>query len=110
MRAYKRLLIFGALTLIGMATTIIVQGGWQAASAAFAIAAGVGFALTFATIGAASERPRSRHPSWARASDRPRHGIAAEPPARRAAAPASVGSQQATSRRRPLAPRPARTA
>jgi hypothetical protein len=109
MRAYRRLLIFGALSLIWMAATIIVQGGWQAASAAFAIAAGVGFALTFATIGAASERPRSRHPSWARASDRPRHEMAVEPPARRAAAPSPAGSQQATSGRRPLAPRPART-
>ena len=38
MRAYRRLLIFGALTLIWMAATIIVDGGWQAASAAFAIA------------------------------------------------------------------------
>jgi hypothetical protein len=109
MRAYRPLLIFGVLTLIWMAATIIVHGGWQAASAAFAIAAGVGFALTFVTIGVASERPRSRHPSWARASDRPRHGIAAEPPARRAVAPAPAGSQQATSGRRPLAPRAART-
>jgi hypothetical protein len=109
MRAYRRLLIFGVLTLSWMAATIIVQGGWQAASAAFAIAAGGGFALTFASIGVASERPRSRHPSWAHASDRPRHGIAAEPPAHSAAAPAPIGSQQATSGRRTLAPRPART-
>jgi hypothetical protein len=106
MRAYRRLMIFGALTLIGLAATIIVQGGWQAAAAALAIAGGGGFALTFVALRAASERPRSRHPSWARAADRPHHGVAAEPSPRRAAARAPDTSQPATSGRRPLAPRP----
>jgi hypothetical protein len=92
MRAYRRLMIFGALTLIGLAATIIVQGGWQAAAAAFAIANGGGFALTFVALCAASERPRSRHPSWARAADRPHHGVAAEPSPRRAAATPGTSS------------------
>jgi hypothetical protein len=102
-------MIFGALTLIGMAATIIVQGGWQAAAAAFAIAGGGGFALTFAALRAASERPGSRHPSWAHAADRPRHQVAAEPGSSPAAVSAPETSRPATAGRRPLAPRPAGT-
>jgi hypothetical protein len=106
MRAYKRLLVFGALTLIGMAATIIVQGGWQAAAAAFAIFTGGGFTLTFAALRAASERPRSPHPSWASAADRPHRPVVAAP----AAAPAPRTSRPRISGSRPVAPRPARTA
>jgi hypothetical protein len=68
MRAFRRGVILGALTLIGMAATIIVQGGWQAAAAALAIFAGSGFALVIVRICAASERPRSRHPNRTRAA------------------------------------------
>jgi hypothetical protein len=109
MRAYKRLMIFGALALIGMAATIVVQGGWQAAAAAFAIFTGGGFTLTFTALRAASERPRSRHPSWAAAADRPRHRVAAEPGPRPAPVSTPDTSQAASSGRRPLAPRPARS-
>ena len=55
MRAYRLFLTFGALTLIGMVATMLVQGGWEAASAAFAIFGGLGFALTFVAIGASSD-------------------------------------------------------
>lgn len=109
MRAFRRFRIFGALTLIGLAATIMVQGGWQAAAAAFAMFNGAGFAVTFAALGAASERPLSPHPSWALAADSPRPRVAAEPSSRRAAS-APDTSQPATPGRRPLAPRPAPTA
>ncbi len=88
MHAYGRELILGALILIGIAATIIVQGGWEAASAAFAIFTGTGFALGFARIRAVSERPRSRsrHPSWADAAtpsrEAPDREQAAQRPAR----------------------------
>jgi hypothetical protein len=97
-----RLRVFGALTLIGMAATIVVQGGWEAGAAAFAIAGGVGFALTFAALQAVGERPRSRRPAWA-------HETAPEP--RRAAVTAPATSRQpATSGRSRPAPGPPRTA
>jgi hypothetical protein len=106
-----RLKVFGALTLIGMAATIIVQGGWQAAGAAFAIAAGVGFALTFAVIRAAGERPRSRHPSWAQTADGRLRRVAAKPHSERAGVSGTdTPHQPATAGGRPLAPRPARAA
>jgi hypothetical protein len=97
-----RLKVFGALVLIGMATTIIVQGGWQAIAAAFAIFNGAGFALTFAALQAAGERPRSRRPAWAHVT---------EPEPRRAAVTTPATSRQpATSGRSRLAPGPPRTA
>ena len=55
LRAYRLLLVFGGLTLIGSAATLLMQGGWQSAAAGFAIVNGVGFALTFAVIGAAGQ-------------------------------------------------------
>jgi hypothetical protein len=58
MRAYTLFLTLGALTLIGLAATMLVQGGWQAVAAGFATFNGVGFALTFAVIRAMSDRPR----------------------------------------------------
>jgi hypothetical protein len=60
MRTYSLFLFstLGALTLIGLAATMLVQGGWQAVAAGFAVFNGVGFALTFAGIRAVSDRPR----------------------------------------------------
>jgi hypothetical protein len=58
MRAHKLLSLFGALTLTGGAATLVLHGGWQAAAAAFAALGVVGFALTFAVIGAETEPPR----------------------------------------------------
>ncbi len=78
MRAFIQLSIFGALTLIGSAATLLIQGGWQAAAAAFAIFNGVGFALTFLAIGVASERPGPRHPRLAQTPDGPRR-VTVEP-------------------------------
>ena len=57
-RDYKLLLIFGALTLIGMLATIFVQGGWEAAAVAVAIVGGGGFAVTFVALGVSTERVR----------------------------------------------------
>jgi hypothetical protein len=104
-----RLKIFGALTLVGMAATIVVQGGWQAAAAAFAIFNGVGFALTFAAIRAASERPQPRRPSWSQAPHRSRR-VAIEPGARGASEGRPDSAQARPSEPRPLTPRPAHTA
>ena len=72
MRTYIRLLGSGALTLIGLGATLLVQGGWQAAAAAFAIFQGGVFALSFISLRVAAERPRSRRPGWAVAGSEPR--------------------------------------
>ena len=58
MRAYTLFSTLGVLTLIGLAATMLVQGGWQAVAAGFAIFTGVGFALTFVVIRTVSDRPR----------------------------------------------------
>ena len=58
MRAYTLFSTLGVLTLIGLAATMLVQGGWQAVAAGFAIFNGVGFALTFVMIRTVSDRPR----------------------------------------------------
>jgi hypothetical protein len=100
MRAYRRFMSFGVLALIGLGATLIVQGGWQAVAAGFAIFNGGGFALTFVALGMAGERPRSRRPSWAREADPHRQTVTPKPVARRGPAPAPGVS---------LAPRPART-
>jgi hypothetical protein len=109
MRAYRRFMIFGALTLIGMAATIMVQGGWQAVSAAFAIFNGAGFALTFVALRAASERPRSRRPSWSQPPDRSRR-VVIEPGARGASDARADSAEARPSEPRSLTPRPAHTA
>jgi hypothetical protein len=88
-------MILGALTLAGMAATLIVQGGWQAIAAAFAIAAGGGFALTFMALRASSERPE--------------RVVAAKPGPPPSAVPVPDTARPATSGRRPLAPRAAPT-
>jgi hypothetical protein len=72
MRAFIQLSILGALTLIGSAATLLIQGGWQAAAAAFAIFNGAGFTLTFVAIGVASERPGPLHPRLAQKREGPR--------------------------------------
>lgn len=87
MSAFKIVVTFGALTLAGLGATLIVQGGWQAAAAAFAILDGVGFALTFAVLGARSERPLE---------------LAAEAAPRHVAVPEPEVSQPQPSDRRPL--------
>jgi hypothetical protein len=58
MRAYTLFSTLGVLTLIGLAATMLVQGGWQAVAAGFATFSGVGFALTFVVIRAVIDRPR----------------------------------------------------
>ena len=58
--------------MIGLAATLVVNGGWQAAAAGFATFNGVGFVLTFAVIGAAIDRPRPLHPSWTQTPPAPR--------------------------------------
>lgn len=109
MRAYRRLTIFGALTLVGVGATILVQGGWQAVSAAFAIFNGGGFALTFVALRAASERPRSRRPSWSQPPDRSQR-VAIDPGARGPSEARPDSAEARPSEHRPLTPRPARTA
>jgi hypothetical protein len=87
MSAFRLDVTFGTLTLIGLGATLLVQGGWQAAAAAFAILNAVGFTLAFAVLGARSERPR---------------GLAAEAAPRHVAAPEPAMSQPQPSDRRPL--------
>ncbi len=99
MRAFIQLSIFGALTLIGSAATLLIQGGWQAAAMGFAVLNGVGFALTFVAIGVASERPAAAHPSWAQTPDGSRRATVEPAPLHTSAASA-----------RPPVPSRARTA
>lgn len=72
MRTYIRLLGSGASVLIGLGATMIVQGGWQAVVAAFAIFGGLVFAMSFISLGVRAERPRSRRPGWAVGGSEPR--------------------------------------
>jgi len=65
MRTYIRFLGSGALTVVGLGATIIVQGGWQAVAAGFAIFQGMVFALTFIELRQAADRSRPGRPSWA---------------------------------------------
>jgi hypothetical protein len=94
MRLYIRFLGSGALGLGGLGATMVVHGGWQAVAAAFAILQGLVFVLTFITICAAGERPRSRRPEWAMGEGTPRGvPVASE-------APAGVGARGARARAR----------
>ena len=68
MRMYRQLKTLAALTAIGLTGAIVLHGGWEAAAAGLGVLAGFGAAVTFAVVGALSERPRSRRPSW---SERP---------------------------------------
>jgi hypothetical protein len=95
MRAIRLLTVLGALTLAGMAATLVVHGGWQAIAAAVAIGGGVGFAVTFLALRASSERPERM--------------AAARPGPPPSAVPVPDTARPATSGRRPLAPRTART-
>jgi hypothetical protein len=72
MRAYERLLGSGALTLVGLGATLLVQGGWQAVAAGFAIFSAIVFAESFISLCVAAERPRSRRAGWAVADSEPR--------------------------------------
>ena len=81
-RTYLTFLGSGALTLIGFGATILVQGGWQAAAAAFAIFQGLVFTSCFGFLRAASERPGSRRPAWATADRAPQAVPAASGPER----------------------------
>jgi hypothetical protein len=83
-RTYITFLGSGALTLIGFGATILLQGGWQAAVAAFAIFQGIVFASSFGILRAAAEHPRPRRPDWAVADGRPQ------------AVPATSGRERAT--------------
>jgi hypothetical protein len=108
MHTYRRFKVFGALTLFGLVATMILQDGWQSAAAAFAMFNGFGLVLTFAVLGARSDRPRPARPAWAQASARAQ-GLAAETAPRRVAAPRPETSRVRPSGRRPLparGPRP----
>jgi hypothetical protein len=72
MRTYERLLGSGALTLIGLGATLLVQGGWQAIAAGFAIFSSIVFAVSLISLRVAAERPRSSRPGWAVADSEPR--------------------------------------
>ena len=85
MRTYIRLLGSGALTLVGLGATLIVQGGWQAAAAAFAIFQGIVFATSYGMLLAASERPGSTRPDWALGDGEPRPASAMTEPERASA-------------------------
>jgi hypothetical protein len=76
MRTYIRLLGSGALTLIAVGVTLVVQGGPQAIAAAFAIFQGIVFVTTFLTLRVAADRSRSRHPGWAVDGSEPRRADA----------------------------------
>ena len=66
MRAIYRTFLGGAvLTVAALAALLIVSGGWQPVGAAVAILGGLVFGLSFITLAAAGERPRSTRPSWA---------------------------------------------
>lgn len=66
MRAIYRTFLGGAVfTVAALAALLIVSGGWQPVGAAVAILGGLVFGLSFITLAAAGERPRSTRPSWA---------------------------------------------
>ena len=56
MRWLIRILGLWAFTVIGLLATLLEKGGWEAGAAGFAASTGVGLALVFAVIGAASDR------------------------------------------------------
>lgn len=95
MRTYIRFLGSAALTLIALGSTLLVQGGWQAAAAAFAIFQGLVFASSFIALGAAAERPRSRRPGWA-VGGTPRSATAEAERARADVADGRVGRARRT--------------
>jgi hypothetical protein len=109
LRAFRLLSVFGALTLLGSAATLLLHGGWQSAAAGFATVNGIGFALTFAVIAAAGERPRPLQPGWTRMADGPRRAAVepAPPPPVEASARASGPARSA---HRALPPERPRTA
>jgi Na+-transporting methylmalonyl-CoA/oxaloacetate decarboxylase gamma subunit len=88
MRTYLTYLVSGALALLAFGATMLVQGGWRAALAAFAVLAGAGSVLSMISLLATGERL---------ASPAPRRAIAQPAPApktRRAAAPEPVTSRE----------------
>jgi hypothetical protein len=99
MRTYIRFLGSGALTLVGLGATILVQGGWQAAAAGFAILQGLVFALTVIGMRVGAERPRSRRPDWAMGEGTPRTVQATDSEPARAGVPgARTGRPRRSSR------------
>jgi hypothetical protein len=91
---YHRFLGSGAIALGALAAVLIVNGGWQAVAAALALFGGLGFVLSFISLGAASERPHPGRPAWAGASRQP----SPEPRARRRRS-AAVSPRTATTAR-----------
>jgi hypothetical protein len=73
MRAYLTFLVSGALALIAFVATMLLQGGWQAVLAAFAVLAGAGCLTGLIALLTTGERLASPAPSGAhqRASARP---------------------------------------
>jgi hypothetical protein len=55
-RWFIRILGLCAFTVIGLLTTLLEKGGWEAGAAGFAAATGLGLVLVFAVIRAASDR------------------------------------------------------
>ena len=100
MRTYIRFLGSGALTLIGLGATIVVQGGWQAAAAGFGILAGSVFALSFIALRAGADRRRPGRPDWALAGGEPL-GV----PAATEAQPAGADVRGERAERAPRSPR-----
>lgn len=65
-RAIYRTFLGGAvLTVAALAALLIVSGGWQPVGSAVAILGALVFGLSFITLAAAGERPRSTRPSRA---------------------------------------------
>jgi hypothetical protein len=108
-RALRLLSLFGGLTLMGSAATLLVQGGWQSAAAGVAILAGVGFVLSVAVIGAVGERQRPLQPGWTQTADEPRR-VALEPAAVSPGDARTRASVPARSAHRALPPERPRTA
>jgi choline-glycine betaine transporter len=69
-RALRRLLWNGALMLGASAAVLLVSGGWQAVCMAVAIFASLPFLLSFMSLLAANDKPRSVRPAWARETER----------------------------------------
>lgn len=102
MGTYVMFPVSGALTLLAFGAMMVVQGGWQAADAAFAMLTGVGFLTTIISLAATGEWLESPAPRLARGRALARRAAATERGPE--AAPVPVRSPQtATLRPRPRA-------
>jgi hypothetical protein len=69
-RIFHTFLSSGAVLLGSFAALILVSGGWQAVCMAVAIFASLPFLLSFMSLLAANDKPRSVRPAWARETER----------------------------------------